>query len=38
VLPRAWRINPASTIAHAMLVAALDATPGTQVIGSAELV
>lgn len=35
VLPARWRVNPAATVAHAMLEAALEARPGIQVIGSA---
>ena len=37
VLPRAWRINPAVTIAAAMVGAALAPRPGVHVIGSAQL-
>ena len=37
VLPRAWRINPAARVAAAMLEAALAATPGEAVVGSAAL-
>lgn len=37
LLPRAWRINPASVIARAMTDAALQPRPGVQVIGSAQL-
>jgi uncharacterized protein YbjT (DUF2867 family) len=38
VLPRAWRINPATRIADALVEAALNPQPGVQVIGSAQLV
>ena len=38
LLPRAWRINPASHIARALLEAALTPQPGVQVVTSAELV
>ena len=38
VLPRAWRINPATRIADALVQAALDPQPGVRVVGSAELV
>jgi uncharacterized protein YbjT (DUF2867 family) len=38
VLPRAWRINPATRIAAVLVEAALAPAPGTQVIGAAELV
>ena len=37
-LPRAWRINPAPRIATALVEAALQAPPGTHVVGSAALV
>ena len=37
VLPRRFRVNPATTIARAMLDAALVATPGVRVIGSEQL-
>lgn len=37
VLPRAWRINPATRIAEAMVDAALRPTPGERVIDSAQL-
>lgn len=37
ILPRAWRINPAASIARAMLDAALAARPGRHVIGAADL-
>ncbi|MNM36781.1 hypothetical protein D3C81_474990 [compost metagenome] len=38
VLPRAWRINPATRIADVLVEAALNPQPGVQVIGSAQLV
>ena len=38
VLPRAWRINPATRIADALVEAVLDPQPGVRVVGSAELV
>ena len=38
VLPRAWRINPATRIADALVDAVLDPQPGVRVVGSAELV
>lgn len=38
ILPRRWRINPASTIAAAMLNAALTARPGVHVVQSEEMV
>jgi len=38
VLPRAWRINPASRIAAELVDAALQARPGQHVVGSAALV
>ena len=37
VLPARWRINPAGRIAQALLEAAIAATPGVQVIASAQL-
>lgn len=37
LLPRRWRINPASTIAQAMLEAAINASPGMHVITSDQL-
>ncbi|KAF1695071.1 Rossmann-fold NAD(P)-binding domain-containing protein [Pseudoxanthomonas daejeonensis] len=37
VLPRAWRINPASRIAAALVEAALQAPPGQHVVESAQL-
>ncbi|MGH8817907.1 MAG: oxidoreductase [Achromobacter pestifer] len=37
LLPRRWRINPASTIARVMLKAAIDAPPGTHIITSDRL-
>ena len=37
-LPRAWRINPAATIARALLDAALAPQPGVHVVASAQLV
>lgn len=37
LLPRRWRINPASTIARVMLEAAIDAPPGTHIITSDRL-
>lgn len=37
LLPRRWRVNPATMIAQAMLEAAVDAHPGTRVIDSAAL-
>ncbi|MBB1592975.1 oxidoreductase [Achromobacter sp. UMC46] len=37
LLPRRWRINPASTIAQAMLDAAIDARPGMHVVTSDQL-
>ncbi|AMJ57955.1 MULTISPECIES: NAD-dependent epimerase/dehydratase family protein [Stenotrophomonas] len=38
VLPRAWRINPATRIAEALVEAALNPQPGVHIVGSAELV
>ncbi|WP_440222899.1 NAD(P)H-binding protein [Dokdonella sp. MW10] len=38
VLPRAWRINPATTIARRMLEAAIEAREGEHVIRSDELI
>lgn len=38
VLPRAWRINPATRIADALVEAVLDPQPGVRVVGAAELV
>lgn len=38
LLPRRWRINPASVIAKAMLQAAIDAPPGMHIITSDRLV
>jgi uncharacterized protein YbjT (DUF2867 family) len=38
VLPRAWRINPASRVAVALVEAALQAPAGQHVVGSAALV
>ncbi|MGH8055056.1 MAG: NAD-dependent dehydratase [Stenotrophomonas sp.] len=38
VLPRAWRINPATRIADALVEAVLNPQPGERVIGSAQLV
>jgi len=37
VLPRAWRINPASRIAAVLVEAALQAPPGRHMVSSAEL-
>lgn len=37
VLPRAWRINPASSIARAMLEAALHPQPGERIISSGQM-
>lgn len=37
LLPRRWRINPASTIARAMLDAAIAARPGVHGVDSAQL-
>lgn len=37
LLPRRWRINPAPTIAQAMLEAAINAPPGMHVITSDQL-
>jgi len=37
VLPRAWRINPASNIAAALVEAALAPQPGVRVVGAAAL-
>ncbi len=37
LLPRAWRINPASRIAAALAEAALCARPGIHSVSSAEL-
>lgn len=37
LLPRQWRINPAASIARAMLDAAISAQPGRRTINSAEL-
>jgi len=37
LLPRRWRINPARTIAQAMLEAAINAPPGMHVITSDQL-
>lgn len=38
VLPRAWRINPATRVAEALVEAALNPQPGVRIVGSAELV
>lgn len=38
LLPRRWRINPASSIAQALLAAALSPLPGVHVIPSEQLV
>lgn len=38
VSPRAWRINPATRIAEALVEAALNPQPGVRIVGSAELV
>ncbi|HEY0334665.1 MAG TPA: NAD-dependent dehydratase [Stenotrophomonas sp.] len=38
VLPRRWRINPATQIAQAMIEAALASRPGLQIIDSSQLV
>jgi uncharacterized protein YbjT (DUF2867 family) len=38
VLPKAWRINPATVIAKALLEKAIAAQPGVHAVGSAELV
>ena len=38
VLPRAWRINPATRIADALVEVVLDPQPGVRVVGPAELV
>lgn len=37
VLPRGWRINPATHIADVLVQAALQPQPGVQVVGSAAL-
>lgn len=37
VLPRAWRINPATRIAEALVAAALEPQPRERVVGSAAL-
>lgn len=37
VLPRAWRINPASRIAEVLLASVLDDRTGTRIIGSAQM-
>lgn len=37
VLPRSWRVNPASTIAQALLAAVVDGHPGTRIVESAAL-
>lgn len=37
VLPKAWRINPAARIAEVLLDAALGASTGTRIVGSAEM-
>ena len=37
LLPRAWRINPAETIAAALVEAVLVPTPGVRIVGSADL-
>lgn len=37
VLPRAWRINPAASIARAMLEAALHPQPGERIISSDQM-
>lgn len=37
VLPRRWRVNPASRIASALLEAALAGTPGVHVVGPEQL-
>ena len=38
MLPRAWRINPASEIAKALVEAALAPQPGEHVVASSALV
>jgi uncharacterized protein YbjT (DUF2867 family) len=38
ILPRSWRVNPASTIAQALIDAAVAGRPGSRIIGSAESV
>jgi uncharacterized protein YbjT (DUF2867 family) len=38
VLPKRWRVNPAERIATTLLNAAIQAQPGTRVIGSAALI
>ncbi len=38
VLPKAWRINPATRIAEVLVDAALSPQPGERVVGSAALV
>lgn len=38
ILPKAWRINPATKIAMALLDSALKDGTGTQIIGSTEMV
>ena len=37
LLPRAWRINPAATIARSLLEAAITARPGMHIVDSAAL-
>jgi uncharacterized protein YbjT (DUF2867 family) len=37
VLPKAWRINPATRIAEVLLDAALGDSTGTRIVGSAEM-
>lgn len=37
LLPRAWRINPAATIARSLLEAAITARPGIHIVDSAAL-
>jgi uncharacterized protein YbjT (DUF2867 family) len=37
LLPRRWRINPASNIAHALLAAALDPQPGLHIVAADQL-
>lgn len=38
ILPRRWRVNPAETIARALVDAAVAAVPGCHTVGSAQLV
>ena len=37
LLPRRWRLNPASHIARALLQAALEPKPGVHIVSSAQM-